>query len=65
MFVYARAFIYRVCRNCVGIVNLIMPRGITVFDGKLLIASEGNDRKGFGNERYREQEARHLSGTVL
>lgn len=43
MFVYARAFIYRGCRNCVGNVNLIMPHGITVFGGTLLIASEGND----------------------
>lgn len=30
--------------------NLIMPRGITSFGGKLLIASEGNDGKGFEME---------------
>lgn len=30
-------------QKCVGIMNLIMPRGITGFGDILLIASEGND----------------------
>lgn len=40
---YARAFSYAWVQKCVGIMNLIVPCGITGFGGKLLIASEGND----------------------
>lgn len=35
---YARAFNYVQVQKCVGIMNLIMPRGITDFGGTLLIA---------------------------
>ena len=43
MLCYARALDYVWVQKCVGIVNLIMQRGITGFGGTLLIASEDND----------------------
>ena len=48
---YARALNYVQVQKCVGIVNLIMPRGITVFGGTLLISSKGSD----GTEQAMEQ----------